>query len=217
MVIAIDGPACAGKSTLSGLVAKSLNIHSLNTGMIFRAIAYLLHKNNVDELDEEKIKSILADAKIDVEFVGDSQIVYVNGEDTTPYVALPIISSKASLFSQLQVVRDIVKSIQHKFADNYDLVVEGRDIGTEIFPNAKYKFFIIASVDSRAQRRYQTLKENGEDITLEQVKESLLARDYNDSHRAISPLRKASDAIEIDTSNDTIEQSLQKILSYIKE
>ena len=216
MVIAIDGPACAGKSTLSGLVAKSLNIHSLNTGMIFRAIAYLLHKNNVEELEEDKIKSILGSAKIDVEFVDNDQIVYVNGENTLPYVSLPIISSKASLFSQLLCVREVVKSIQHKFAQNYDLVVEGRDIGTEIFPNAKYKFFIIASIESRAQRRYETLKEKGEDITLDQVKESLLARDYNDSHRAISPLKKASDAIEIDTSNDTIEQSLQKILSHIK-
>ena len=175
-----------------------------------------MHKNNIDELDEEKIKSILGSAKIDVEFVEDSQIVYVNGENTLPYVALPVISSKASLFSQLACVREVVKSIQHQFADRYDLVVEGRDIGTEIFPNAKYKFFIIASIESRAQRRYETLKEKGEEITLDEVKESLLARDYNDSHRAISPLRKADDAIEIDTSNDTIDESLQKILSYIK-
>ncbi len=217
MVIAIDGPACAGKSTLAVMVADELEFHSLNTGMIFRAIAYYLDKHNVSELDSEKIHNLLTSCKIDVEFVGKDQIVYVDGENTLPFVALPHISSKASTFSQVPEIREIVKNIQHKFAEKYDLVIEGRDIGTEVFPNAEFKFFITASIDARANRRYATLVANGEKITLDEVKESLLARDYNDTHRQISPLKQADDAILIDTSNDTTEQSLQKIIKFIKE
>ena len=217
MVVAIDGPACAGKSTLAVMVANELNIHSLNTGMIFRAIAYYLDKNNVSEQETDKIHQLLTSCKIDVEFVGKDQVVYVDGENTLKYVSLPHISAKASSFSQIPEIREIVKKIQHQFAQKYDLVIEGRDIGTEVFPNAEHKFFVTASIESRAQRRYATLIENGEKITLEKVKEGLIARDYNDTHRQISPLKQADDAILVDTSNDTIDQSLQKIIKFIKE
>lgn len=216
MVVAIDGPACAGKSTLAVETAKALNIHFLNTGMIFRAIAYLLDKNDVDVMDTNSIAKMIDNAKIDVEFVGGEQVVKINGIDTRKYIALPKISEKASLFSQIALVRNKVEEIQHQFAEKYDLVVEGRDIGTKVFPNAKYKFFVTANIDARAKRRYETLKANGSNLSLEQVKEDLLIRDYNDSHRQISPLMQAKDAVYIDTSNDTIEASLNKILSYIK-
>lgn len=216
MIIAIDGPACSGKSTLAVLTAEKLNIHFLNTGMIFRAIAYYLNKNNIPVNDDENITKTLNFCEINVEFKDNKQIVYVDGEDTSNFVSLPIISHLASEYSKSHPVREKVKDIQHKFAENYDIVVEGRDIGTEVFPNAKYKFYLKANLDARAMRRYSTLKENNKNITLEQVKEELKNRDYEDSHRAISPLRKADNAVVIDTSNDTINESLEKILSYIR-
>lgn len=216
MVIAMDGPACAGKSTLAVLTAKKLNINFLNTGMIFRAIAYLLTKENVDVSNIKNVTEVINKSKIDIEYRDGEQIVFINGEDTRPYVNLSEFSEKSSTYSQIKEIRTIVCGIQRDFAKKYDLVVEGRDIGTEIFPDAKYKFYVTASIESRAKRRYETLTQKGENVTLEQVAKMLEQRDYADSHREISPLKKADDAILIDTSNETIEQSLEKIISYIK-
>ncbi len=217
MVIAMDGPACAGKSTLAVLTAKKLNVNFLNTGMIFRAIAYLLTYKNIDINNIDDVKNTIKASNIDVEYIDGEQVVYVFGIDTRPYISLPEISQKSSAYSQIPEIREIVSSIQHKFAEKYDLVIEGRDIGTEVFPNAKYKFFVTASVEARALRRFETLKEKDETLTLEQVKQAIIERDYNDTNRKISPLKKANDAIVIDTSNDSIGQSLEKIVSYIEE
>ena len=173
MIITLDGPACSGKSTLAVRTAEKLNIHFLNTGMIFRAIAYLINENGGENLNEQEIGKLLSSANIDVEFKEGNQIVYINGIDTSNYVSLPKISYLASHFSKLGIVRDIVKNIQHKFATKYDLVVEGRDIGTEIFPNAEYKFFIIADIDARAKRRYETLKQKNNDVTLQEVEKAV--------------------------------------------
>lgn len=216
MVVAMDGPACAGKSTLAVLTAEKLGVNFLNTGMIFRAIAYLLTKNNVDINNIESVKHTLSNSEINIDYIDGNQIVYVNNEDTSSYISNPDISQKASQYSQLPEIRDIVCNIQRNFANKFDLVVEGRDIGTEVFPDAKYKFYITASIESRAKRRYQTLKEKGENVTLKEVETMLEQRDYADINRKISPLKRADDAILIDTSNDTVEQSLDKIISYIK-
>ena len=216
MIIAIDGPAGSGKSTLAVLVAEKLKIHSFNTGMIFRAIAYFLNKKRVDIKDEEKIAKILQNCDILVTFENDQQKVYIDKEDISNYVSLPSVAHLASEYSKLNVVREKVKQIQRKFAKIYDLVVEGRDIGTEIFPDADYKFFLIADIDTRAMRRYETLKKTMSNVDFNKIKEDLKKRDYEDSHREISPLRKADDAIVIDTTNDTVPQSLNKILSFIR-
>ncbi len=216
MIIAIDGPASAGKSTLAVMTANSLNFHFLNTGMIFRAIAYLIDKNNIDIANNEAIKNILNTTKIEIRFKDKNQIVFVNEEDTSNYVSLPKIANLASIYSQNQIIREKVSELQHEFANKFDVVIEGRDIGTQVFPNADYKFFVTASIDERAKRRYQTLKNNNPNLTLQDVKKQLQERDYNDIHRKISPLIQAKDAIVIDTSNDTIEQSLNKILNCIK-
>ncbi len=216
MIIAIDGPAGSGKSTLAVLVAEKLKIHPFNTGMIFRAIAYFLNKKGVDIQDEEKIAKILQSCDILVTFENGQQKVYIDKEDISNYVSLPSVAHLASEYSKLNVVREKVKQIQRKFAKIYDLVVEGRDIGTEIFPDADYKFFVIADIDTRAMRRYETLKNTMSNVDLNKIKEDLKKRDYEDSHREISPLRKADDAIVIDTTNDTVPQSLDKILSFIR-
>ncbi len=216
MVIAIDGPASAGKSTLAVMAANSLNFHFLNTGMIFRAIAYAINKNCIDVNDDKQIKNLLNSTKIEIKFIDKNQIVYVNEEDTSNYVSLPKIASLASLYSQNPIIREKVSSIQHEFAKKYNVVIEGRDIGTQVFPNADYKFFVTASLEERAKRRYAMLKNNNNNLTLQEVKDQLQERDYNDIHRKVSPLIQAKDAIVIDTSNDTVEQSLNKILNCVK-
>ncbi len=216
MIIAMDGPASAGKSTLAVMTADALNFHFLNTGMIFRAIAYLIDKNNIDIKNNDAIKNILDTTKIEIKFKNKNQIVFVNKEDTTKYVSLPKIASLASFYSQNPIIREKVSELQHEFANKFDVVIEGRDIGTQVFPNADYKFFVTASIEERAKRRYQTLKNNNPALKLQDVKKQLQERDYNDIHRKISPLIQAKDAIVIDTSNDTIKQSLNKILNCIK-
>lgn len=216
MIIAIDGPAGSGKSTLAMLIAEKLKIHSFNTGMIFRAIAYFLNKKGMTIHDESKIATLLDNCDIKVCFENGQQKVYIDKEDVSEYVSLPSVAHIASEFSKLNVVREQVKQIQRKFAKTYDLVVEGRDIGTEIFPDADYKFFVIADLDTRAMRRYETLKKTIKGVDLNEIKEDLKKRDYEDSHREISPLRQADDAIVIDTTNDTVQQSLDKILCFIR-
>ena len=217
MVIALDGPACSGKSTLAVELAKTIGYKFLNTGMIFRSIAYLLLKNKVDVSNDTNILNCINNTKIDIEFQGDKQIILLDGEDVSSFLSSPEVAKYASLYSQIPVIRKKVVEFQHKFSDKYDLVIEGRDIGTEVFPNAKYKFFVTASIDARVERRYQSLVEKYPDITKQEIKDSLLERDHNDSHREISPLRQAEDAHLIDTSSQTIEESVDTLLSFIDD
>lgn len=216
MIVAIDGPACAGKSTLAGMLAKELGFNSLNTGMIFRALTYVIGENNIDIKNEEKLNQFLKSLNIELGYKDGNQFVYVNGEDLTGYINTPFVVEHCSPYSQIPVMRDIVKQIQQQMSKKFNLVVEGRDIGTEVFPNAEYKFFVTASIEKRAIRRYQTMKEMGQDVSLESIKKSLEQRDYNDTHRQNSPLRQAEDAVYIDTSDETSEQSMQRMLSYIR-
>ncbi len=216
MVIAIDGPAGSGKSTLAKLTAQKLNINYLNTGMIFRAIAYYLLKNEIKIENIEKVKNALNEIDIKIEYVKNEQIVYLNGVDISQSLSLPKISSLASSCSQIACVRDFVCNIQRDFANKYDIVVEGRDIGTQIFPDAKYKFFVTASLEERAKRRYESLKDEVTNITIDDITKMIKERDLKDTSRKISPLKMAKDAILIDTSNETIQQSLNKIISHIK-
>ena len=215
MVIALDGPACSGKSTLAVELAKKIGFKFLNTGMIFRAIAYLLLNKNLEEPNDNLIVQYINETKIDIEFQNDKQIILLNGEDISSYLSSPEVAKYASIYSQLPIVRKKVVEYQHLFSNKYDLVIEGRDIGTEVFPNAKYKFFITASIEERVERRYQNLISQYPDITREEIKQSLLERDYNDSHREISPLKQAKDANLINTSGQTIEQSIDTLLKYI--
>ena len=215
MVIAMDGPACSGKSTLAVEVANKIGFHFLNTGMIFRAITYLLLKNNIDITNNKLLHNILNNTQIDVEYIDGKQIVYVNGEDTSNVVSSPEVAKYTSPYSQNPIIRQEVVKIQRNFSKKYNLVIEGRDIGTEVFPDAKYKFFITASIQARTNRRYETMKVQYPNITKKEIQESLLQRDFNDSTRKISPLRQADDAVLIDTSNDSIEESINKIISHI--
>ena len=205
MVIALDGPACSGKSTLAVELAKKIGYKFLNTGMIFRAIAYLLLKKSVDASNYEKILECIDGTQIDIEFQGDKQIILLDNQDVSSFLSSP----------EIPVIREKVVEYQHLFSNKYNLVIEGRDIGTEVFPNAKYKFFVTALIEERVERRYQNLIGQYPNITKQEIKDSLLERDYNDSHREISPLKQAKDAHLIDTSGQTIEQSIETLLTFI--
>lgn len=208
--IAIDGPAGSGKSTIAKLLASKLNIEYIDTGAMYRAIALkcLRLKINTDE----EIKNILGETEID--FINGK--IYMDSEDVSELIRTKEISTIASDVSKIAVVREKLVEIQQKLASKKAVVMEGRDIGTVVLKNAKYKFFLTASIESRAKRRYEQMLEGGIKIDLNSVKEDILARDYNDEHRKNSPLKMADDAILLDNSNMTLEETLDFMLNIIR-
>ncbi|MBE7082551.1 MAG: (d)CMP kinase [Clostridiales bacterium] len=215
MVIAIDGQSGTGKSTLAGILAKRLNFKSLNTGMIYRAIAHYFLSTGINPEDLAKIEECLKTINIEIKFKGDKQYIIINNIDCTPFVSSEDVQKNVSLFSQILPIRDKILSLQREFALYNDIVVEGRDIGTHVFPNADVKFFVSCNIDVRAERRLKDLKQLGQDISLQQVKESLKSRDLLDTTRKFCPLRRADDAIDIDTSYKTIDECINEMLLYI--
>lgn len=216
MIIALDGQSGTGKSTLSKLVAKKLGFKYLNTGMIYRAITYYFVKNNILPNDMNEITNALSNINIYIKFDNDNQMVYVDNQDITPYVSSQEVQRNVSLYSQIFSIREKITEIQRVFAQNNNIVVEGRDIGTHVFPNADYKFFVTCNIEIRAKRRLDDLVKSGQNITLDEVVNSLKNRDYIDTTREFSPLKRADDAIDIDTSNSTIDQSVNEIIGYIR-
>lgn len=216
MIITLDGQSGTGKSTLALKVAEKLGFKCLNTGMIYRAISYYLYKNNIlpDMLNE--ISSILKEINIKITFKGQNQFVKINNEDCTPFVSSREVQDNVSIYSQILELREKVTSIQRSFATQNNIVVEGRDIGTHVFPNADFKFFVTCDIVVRAKRRLADLLNAGQEITLQQVLQSLQTRDALDSTRLFSPLKRADDAIDIDTTNSSIEETVEQILSFIK-
>lgn len=215
MIIAFDGQSGTGKSTLAKIVAKDLGFKYLNTGMLYRAVSYYLYKNNVFADDLDGIKHLFSSTHINIKFIEDNQYVFINGVDITPYISSPEVQKTVSLYSQVFFIREKITDIQREFAQDNNIVIEGRDIGTHVFPNADYKFFVCCDINVRAKRRLDDLIKNGQEISFEQVVESLKNRDFLDSTREFSPLKRADDAIDIDTSNATIEQSVNEILGHI--
>ena len=216
MIIALDGQSGTGKSTLSKLVAKKLGFKYLNTGMIYRAVTYYFVKNNILPNDINEITNALSNINIYIKFDNDNQMVYVDNQDITPYVSSQEVQRNVSLYSQIFSIREKITEIQRVFAQNNNIVVEGRDIGTHVFPNADYKFFVTCNIEIRAKRRLDDLVKSGQNITLDEVVNSLKNRDYIDTTREFSPLTRADDAIDIDTSNSTIDESVNEIIEYIR-
>ena len=216
MIIALDGQSGTGKSTLSKLVAKKLGFKYLNTGMIYRAITYYFVKNNILPNDMNEITNALSNINIYIKFDNDNQMVYVDNQDITPYVSSQEVQRNVSLYSQIFIIREKITEIQRVFAQNNNIVVEGRDIGTHVFPNAEYKFYVTCNIEIRAKRRLDDLVKSGQNITLDEVVNSLKNRDYIDTTREFSPLKRADDAIDIDTSNSTIDESVNEIIEYIR-
>ncbi len=212
--IAIDGPAGAGKSTIAKAVAKDLGIIYLDTGAMYRATAYLAIQKGIDVKDEEKVSEMLEDLSMDIKYdESGAQHIVVNGIDATPYLREHYMSKAASDISALPCVRYKMVDLQRDFASKNDVVLDGRDIGTFVLPNANCKFYLTASPEERARRRMADLKQKGENVDFDTLLKDIMQRDYNDSHREVAPLKQADDADFVDTT----QMSIDDVVSYVKE
>ncbi len=204
-IIALDGPSGSGKSTIANILAKKLKISYLNTGSMYRAVTLFFLENNIkksDKIDIDLLRKINIDIKEDR--------VFLNGKDVSEKIRNKEVTENVSWVSSLFLVRKYLVDMQRKISQNKSIILDGRDIGTVVFPNAKYKFFLVASSEVRAKRRYE---QNEIDKSLEEIQKDIEKRDYLDSHREISPLKKAEDAIEIDSSNLTIDETIEEIIN----
>lgn len=219
MQVAIDGPASAGKSTVAKIIAKRLSYIYIDTGAMYRACTVIAKNHNLDYGDEKGILEAVASDGIEFKTAGGEQLVYSAGKDISLEIRTPEISANVSQVSALPGVREEMVSLQRKMAGSTNVVMDGRDIGTTVLPNAEVKIFLVASARSRAERRLLDLKQRGikSDQTVEEIEADIAARDYKDSHRVVSPLKKADDAVEIDTTNMTIEEVVQSILEQIQK
>ena len=219
MQVAIDGPASAGKSTVAKIIAKKLSFVYVDTGAMYRACTVIARDNKIDYGDENAILKAIDKTGIEFKAVNGEQKVYAGGKDISLEIRTPEISANVSQVSALAGVRKKMVSLQRKMAGQTNVIMDGRDIGTTVLPNAEVKIFLVASAHSRAERRLLDLKQRGihSDKTVDEIEKDIANRDYKDSHRKISPLKKASDAIEIDTTNMTIDQVVDTILTKIKE
>ncbi|MDD7718545.1 MAG: (d)CMP kinase [Eubacteriaceae bacterium] len=211
--IAIDGPSGAGKSTIAKLIAKKLGIDYIDTGAMYRALGYKMLQLGITEDNLEAVEELLKTTEIDFS-KGD---IILDGTVINDLIRTPEISMKASACSALAIVRKHLVKVQQEMGEKKSVIMDGRDIGTDVFPNAPYKFFITATPEERATRRYKELTEKGETVSYEETLKSIIERDYNDSHRAVSPLRKADDAEEVDTTDMTIDEVIEYICSKIDE
>ncbi len=217
IAVAIDGPAGAGKSTLARAAAKKLSFIYADTGALYRSIALNTVRNNIDVSDSVSIEKMLEKTEIELKFINDEQRVFLNGEDVSDKIRTSEISMAASSISALPAVRSFLLELQRELARKNNVIMDGRDIGTVVLPNAQVKIFLTASPECRAKRRYDEYIAKGKQENYEEILESIKQRDYNDSHRAIAPLKAADDAVLVDTSDDTPQQSVERIVKIIEE
>ncbi len=214
-IITIDGPTGSGKSTVSRLLAKRLNYHYLDTGAMYRAVGLSIRRAGIRLQDEEEVARICNG--LDIRFIheGDSTKIYLAQEDVTEAIREPVIDLLASNVSAIDNVRKVMTRVQRKIGSQGPLVAEGRDMGTVVFPEAKHKFYLDASLEERVNRRFQERQKKGEPVSREKVKEDLIKRDYQDMNRRLSPLRPAKEAKIIDTTKLNPNQVVEKIIKYI--
>ena len=213
--IAIDGPAGAGKSTIARILAKELSLIYVDTGALYRAIGYYMVNNGVSIEDDAAVIAALDGVRVSLAHMEGEQRVFVNDEDVSGRIRTPQISMAASRVSAIPAVRAFLLQLQRDIAATHSVIMDGRDIGTTILPNAKVKIFLTASPEARAERRYKELIEKGETVIFDEVLADMVKRDYDDAHRAASPLRKAQDAIEVDTGALTLEESVAAMKKVI--
>ena len=215
--VAIDGPAGAGKSTIAKLVAKELNFIYVDTGAMYRAIALFLLNKGISKDDEKAIADVCGEIDIEIKHADGLQQVWLNGQDVSAEIRREAVGNMASATSVYSCVREKLLSLQRDIAATQDVIMDGRDIGTCILPNAQAKIYLTASVSTRAKRRYQELCEKGVSCDLEEIKKDIEDRDYRDMHREISPLKQAEDAVLVDSSDMTIEQVVERIVEICRE
>ena len=215
--IAIDGPAGAGKSSLSRLLAKELGYIYVDTGALYRAVGLKFSKAGFDTGLNGDVASVLSDTVVDIRFIDGAQHVFLDGEDVSDDIRTPTASMMASAVSAKPEVRAFLLDMQRTLAKNNNAVMDGRDIGTVVLPDADVKIFLTADVEVRAKRRYKELCEKGGTVPFEEVLADMKQRDYNDSHRSIAPLKRADDAVLADTSDIDFDESLQLLLKIVKD
>ena len=216
--VAIDGPAGAGKSTIAKRLARELGFYYVDTGAIYRTVAYFMDLLGSSPKDVDGVERYIDELNIGLEYAEDgTQHMLMNGMDVTDDIRTPDISQKASLVSAHAVVREVLLDMQREVARNYNVIMDGRDIGTVVLPKAQVKIFLPASAEVRARRRYEELQAKGSHDSYEKVLKELQQRDYQDSHREIAPLKQAKDAIKVDTSELDIDGVVAAIREIVRQ
>lgn len=215
--IAIDGPAGAGKSTIARVLARELGFIYVDTGALYRTIGHHVISRGIATDDVEAVVAALDGLTVALDYVDGEQHVFANGEDVSGVIRTPEVSMAASAVSAIPAVRTFLLDVQRNMAATQSVVMDGRDIGTTILPNAEIKIFLTASPEARAERRYKELMEKGVTTTYDEVLADMVKRDYDDTHRAVSPLRQAADAVLVDTSNDTLEEAIARMKQVVTD
>ena len=215
--VAIDGPAGAGKSTIARAAAKELGFIYVDTGALYRAVGVYCLRNNIITTDADGVSAVLENITVELKFIDGVQHVFLNGDDVSTEIRLPEASMAASNVSAIPSVRSFLFDLQRDIAAKNNCIMDGRDIGTVVLPNAKVKIFLTADPEERAMRRFLELQEKGSTTTYEEVLADLKVRDYNDSHREIAPLKPAEDSVTVNTTGNTLEESIELLINTIKE
>ena len=217
MKVALDGPAGAGKSTVARAAAQKLGYIYVDTGALYRAVGVYCLRKGIVTTDAEGVGSILNEITVELKFIDGVQHVFLNGDDVSTEIRLPEASMAASNVSAIPSVRAFLFDLQRDIAAKNNCIMDGRDIGTVVLPNAQVKIFLTADDTERAMRRYKELQEKGSSVTYQEVLDDLRVRDYNDSHREIAPLKPAEDSVIVNTTNYTLEESIDKIVKTVEE
>lgn len=216
-IVAVDGTAGSGKGTITKIIANKLKLISIDTGAMYRCVTLECINKNIQYTEIEKIKEVLKDINIELRKENEEQLVFLNGEDVTKEIRTPEVDSLVARFAAIKEVRDKITPIQRKMGENANIIMEGRDIGTVVFPNADVKVFLDCSVEERARRRYNQDLEKGIETTYEEVLESIKERHKLETERKIAPLVQATDAVYIDSTGMTIEEEANAVIKVIEE
>jgi len=216
-IVGIDGPAGSGKGTIAKNISDILDFIYVDTGAMFRCVTLYMIRNDIKPDEDEKIKSFIKEIKIEQKKENGENRFFLNGEDVSKEIRSPEVSKYSSPYSQNQIIRDEMLNLQRKQGENQNIVMEGRDICTVVFPNADVRIYLDATVEERAKRRVLQNKENGIDTPYDEILKKIKERDYNDSNRKVAPLKYVEGEIYIDTTHMTIEEVTEKIINIIKE
>lgn len=216
-VVAVDGTAGSGKGSITKIVAERLNLTAIDTGAMYRCVALAMLEQNIKLEETEKIAELLKNIKIEFKEDENGKKVFLNDRDVSLKIRTVEVTEYASPVATIGIVREHLVKLQRKMAETIDVIMEGRDIGTNVFPNADVKIYLDASPEERAERRYRQNKENGIDTPYEEILQNVIDRDYRDSHREIAPLTKAPDAIYVDSTGMTVEEEAEEVIRIIKE